>query len=251
MSYGIARNTLNRKIKNNPMASTWLDFWQKENEFDDSMSANYAYFLARVERLIALSPTKRVLDIGSGPGNLEDAWHDRVAEMHGLDISERYNAIARAKHAHHPTVHFHDLPATDYLNFSPVAGRQFDVIIVMSVVQYYRNVAEVEDLLAAIRRVAAPGAQALICDLIVEENVLKDVLSIMSRSLRQGQLLSMLKLLFRLRFSLYYTIRKSNGFLVVPESIWLAMCQRLGLNARFVPEPLTMQQERRNLLIQF
>lgn len=233
------------------MTATWLDFWQKENEFDDSMSANYAYFLARVEQFINLSKSRSVLDIGSGPGNLEDAWHDRVGEIHGLDISERYNAMGRAKHANHPNVHFHTLAADDYLNFSPVAGRQFDIIIVMSVVQYYRNAAEVEDLLAAIKRVAAPGAKALICDLIVEESVLKDIVSIMGRSLRQGQLLSMLKLLFRLRFSSYYNIRKQNGFLVIPESEWMAMCKRLNLNARFVAEPLTMQQERRNLLIQF
>jgi 2-polyprenyl-3-methyl-5-hydroxy-6-metoxy-1,4-benzoquinol methylase len=233
------------------MASTWLDFWQKENEFDDSMSTNYAYFLARVEQFISLSTTKRVLDIGSGPGNLEDAWHDRVAEIHGLDISERYNAIAQAKHTRHPNIHFHALSADDYLNFSPVAGKEFDVIIVMSVVQYYRNAAEVEDLLAAIKKVAAPGARALICDLIVEESVLKDIVSILGRSLRQGQLLTMLKLLFRLRFSSYYEIRKKNGFLVIPQSTWLAMCQRLNLNARFLSEPLTMQQERRNLLIQF
>ncbi len=233
------------------MTKTWLDFWQKENEFDDSMSANYAYFLARVEEFIPLSPTKTVLDIGSGPGNLEDAWHNRVAEIHGLDISERYNAMARARHASHPNVYFHALPATDYLNFSPVAGRQFDIIIVMSVVQYYRNAAEAAGLLKAIGQVAAPGAKALICDLIVEESVLKDILSILGRSLRQGQLLSMLKLLFRLRFSSYYGVRKTNGFLVIPEREWLAMCHRQHLNARFVLEPLTMQQERRNLLIQF
>ncbi len=121
----------------------------------------------------------------------------------------------------------------------------------MSVVQYYRDAAEVNDLLAAIKAVAAPGARALICDLIVEESVWKDVLSIMGRSLRQGQLPAMLKLLFRLRFSSYYEIRETNGFLIIPESAWLAMCRRLGLNARFVSEPLTMQQERRNLLIQF
>ncbi|MDB5241192.1 MAG: methyltransferase type 12 [Spirosoma sp.] len=233
------------------MTSTWLDFWQEKNEFDDSMSANYRYFLDRVEEFIPITSTKKVLDIGSGPGNLEDAWHDRVAEIHGLDISERYNAIARSKHAHHPNVFFHTLPADDYLNFGPVAGQQFDIIIVMSVVQYYRDAAEVEQLLAAIKQVAAPGARALICDLIVEESVLKDVVSILGRSLRQGQLLFMLKLLFRLRFSSYYNVRKNNGFLVVPESTWLTMCQRQGLNARFVSKPLTMQQERRNLLIQF
>jgi hypothetical protein len=64
-------------------------------------------------------------------------------------------------------------------------------------------------------------------------------------------LLSMLKLLLRLRFSSYYEVRKKNGFLVIPEAVWMGMCKRQGLNARFVSEPLTMQQDRRNLLIQF
>lgn len=231
--------------------STWLDFWQQKNEFDDSMTTNYAYFLDRVERYAPLSKTLRVLDIGSGPGNLEDAWHNRVGELVGLDISKRYNDITRAKHAGHPNVQIYDIPADDYLNFGVVAGRQFDLIIVMSVVQYYRNTAEVEQLLANIKAVAAPGAKALICDLIVEEGMMGDVLSILWRSLRQGELVSMLKLLFRLRFSDYYTVRQQNGFLIVPQREWLAICQRLGLNARFIDEPLTLQQERKNLLVQF
>lgn len=233
------------------MTSTWLDFWQQENEFDDSMTTNYAYFLGRVEKYISLSKDKKVLDIGSGPGNLEDAWYSRVGEIHGLDISKRYNEVGRAKHAQHPNVYFHDLAADDYLDFSPIAGQKFDIIIVMSVVQYYRNAEEVENLLANIKQVAAPGAKALICDLIVAEGVLKDVFSILGRSLRQGKLLTMLKLLFRLRFSSYYTIRKENGFLVIPKQDWVAMCQRLSLNAQFLSEPITLQQERQNLLIQF
>ncbi|RYF54266.1 MAG: methyltransferase domain-containing protein [Cytophagaceae bacterium] len=207
--------------------------------------------LDRVEQHIPLNKTLRVLDIGSGPANLEDAWYNRVGELHGLDISQRYNEIARAKHAAHPNVFFHDIPADDYLNFDVVAGKQFDVIIVMSVVQYYRNAAEVEKLLANIKALAAPGAKALICDLIVEEGVLGDMLSILGRSLRQGKLLSMLSLLFRLRFSAYYKIRQQNGFLVIPKSEWLAMCKRLNLNARFIDEPITMQQERQNLFLQF
>ena len=230
---------------------TWLDFWQKENEFDDSMSMNYAYFLARVEKYIPLSKTQKVLDIGSGPGNLEDAWFNRVAEIHGLDISTRYNEIARSKHAAHPGIHFHDLPADDYLNFSVVANQRFDVIIVMSVVQYYKSAADVETLLREIKQVAAPGAKALICDLMVGGSVISDILSIVGRSLRQGQLLSMLKLLVRLRFSPYYTVRKENGFLVLSRQEWLDIARRVGVTAHFVDEPLTLQQERMNLLIQF
>ncbi|SOD90773.1 class I SAM-dependent methyltransferase [Spirosoma fluviale] len=233
------------------MASTWLDFWQRENEFDESMSTNFNYFLERVETHIPLAKTNRVLDIGSGPGNLEDAWHDRVAEIHGLDISKRYNELARTRHVDSPNVFFHDLDPNDYLNFSPVANRQFDVIIVMSVVQYYRSIGEVEQLLQLIKRVAAPGARALVCDLMVGESFLSDVLGILKRSLLQGKLIATLKLLVRLRFSHYHTVRKENGFLVIPETEWLAMCERVGLKAQFINEPITLQQERRNLLITF
>lgn len=233
------------------MASTWLDFWQRENEFDDSMSTNFNYFLARVEKYIPLSKQHRVLDIGSGPGNLEDAWASRVAEIHGLDISQRYNEIARIRHADSPNVYFHQLSPDDYLNFSPVTNQLFDVIVVMSVVQYYRNLSEVEQLLRNIKAVAAPGACALVCDLMVGESFFNDVIGIVKQSLQQGQLLATMKLLFRLRFSSYYTVRKENGFLIIPEAEWLAMCRRLNLNAQFVNEPLTLQQERRNLLINF
>jgi 2-polyprenyl-3-methyl-5-hydroxy-6-metoxy-1,4-benzoquinol methylase len=233
------------------MASTWLDFWQAENEFDETMTANYAYFLKRIEQYVTLNKNQKVLDIGSGPGNLEDAWYNRVAEIHGLDVSKRYNEIARNNHAAHPTVFFHDLSPDDYLNFCAVANHRFDIIIVMSVLQYYRNIQEVEQLLLSIRKLAAPGAKALICDLIVGDTIINDILGIVGRSLRQGNLLFMLKLLFRLRFSNYHTVRKENGFLVIPESEWMAICQRLGLNAHFVEEPLTLQKKRRNLLIQF
>lgn len=233
------------------MADTWLDFWQQENEFDDSMMANYAYFLARAETYAPLTPATRVLDIGSGPGNLEDAWHNRVGEIHGLDISARYNAMARAKHAAHANVFIHDIAADDYLNFSPVAGRQFDLIVVMSVVQYYRSAEEVERLLANIKAVAAPGAKALLCDLIVADGVLGDMLSMLGRSVRQAKLFSMLRLMFRLRFSRYYAVRQQNGMLTVPEREWLVMCARQTINARFIDEPLTLQPERKNLLLQF
>ena len=98
---------------------------------------------------------------------------------------------------------------------------------------------------------AAPRAKAFICDLMVGGSALGDIFSVLKRSLSQGQLLATLKLLFRLRFSAYYNVRKANGFLVLSEREWLGICERLELKAEFIREPLTMQQERQNLFIQF
>ena len=232
-----------------PTNATWTDFWQQKNAFDQSMSMNYAYFLDRVEQHVTLTPQTTVLDVGSGPGHLADAWHHRVGTLVCLDISKRYNDLVRARHAAHPNVVVHDLPADNFLDFSVLQNQTFDLVVVMSVLQYYPNIEAVETLLLTLKRHAKPGATILLCDLIVGEGMLRDVVSVLGRSLRQGRLWHMLTLLFRLRFSAYYGIRQQNGFLIIPAQDWLALCQRLGLRAHFLPHPITMQQDRLTLRI--
>ena len=125
--------------------ATWLDYWQQENAFDETMSINYAYFLNRVEQHVTLTPQMAVLDIGSGPGHLADAWHNRVGRLVCLDVSERYNDQVRSRHAHHANVVVYDLPADDFLNFEMLGTQTFDLVIMMSVLQYYPNIAAVEN----------------------------------------------------------------------------------------------------------
>ena len=231
--------------------NTWLDFWQEKNAFDQTMSINYAYFLDRVEQHVTLTKQTSVLDIGSGPGHLVDAWHDRVGQLVCLDVSKRYNDQVRCRYAHCPNVVVHDLPADDYLNFDMLQGQTFDLVIVMSVLQYYPDIAAVERLLNNLKQLAKPGTKILLCDLIVSRGVVNDVLSVLKRSWQEGRLLSMLSLLFQLRFSVYYATQKQNGFLVIPQREWLDLCKRLAINGRFLPEPITLQHDRLNLLIEF
>ncbi len=233
------------------MPSNWLDFWQQKNEFDKSMSMNYDFFLKNVEQYVSLTSQTRVLDIGSGPGHLADAWYHRVGKLVCLDVSKRYNELVRTRYADQPKVEVHDLCVDNYLDFSAIAGQKFDLVVVMSVVQYYRDAAEVEQLLTNIRNVATPGATALLCDLIVKPGMTSDLFSAIWRSFLQGQLLSMLSLMARLRLSSYYRTRQENGLLTISEADWLTICQRLGLNAQFLPDPLTLQHDRQNLCIRF
>ena len=231
--------------------ATWLDYWQQKNAFDETMSINYAYFLDRVEQHVTLTPQTTVLDIGSGPGHLADAWHNRVGRLVCLDVSERYNNQVRNRHANHANRVVYDLPADDFLNFDRLAGQTFDLVIMMSVLQYYPNIAAVERLLDNLKKLAKPGTKILLCDLIVSQGMLKDVVSVLERSWQEGRLLHMLSLLFRLRFSDYYPIQQQNGFLIIPQREWLELCKRLTINGRFLPEPITLQHDRQNLLIEF
>jgi 2-polyprenyl-3-methyl-5-hydroxy-6-metoxy-1,4-benzoquinol methylase len=132
-----------------------------------------------------------------------------------------------------------------------LGNQQFDVLIVMSVLQYYPNIAAVETLLNKLKQLAKPGATLLLCDLIVTTGMLKDIISALKKAWKRGQLFSMLSLMTRLRFSEYYDVQQKNGFLVIPQAEWLALCKRIGLRARFLDESLTLQQDRQNLLIEF
>ena len=233
------------------MSNKWLEFWKEKNAFDESMTINYSYFLNKVEKYVQPSANSMVLDIGSGPANLENAWHHRVKEIHGVDISKRYNSIAREKHKAHPNVYFHDLPENDYTNLSVVDGKKFNIIVVMSVLQYYSNKQEVINLLENIRQHAAPGAVLLLCDLMVESSFSKEVMQVLGDALRERKFLSVLNLFFNLRFSNYYKARKETGFLILKEAEWTEILHQLHLTGKFTEERLTLQKNRKTIIVQF
>ncbi len=233
------------------MADNWIEFWKEKNAFDESMGVNYSVFLEKVERYIQPSPKDVVLDIGSGPGNLEDAWHHRVKEIHAVDVSTRYNDMVREKHKDHPNVFVYDLPGDDYLNFSMLGDKKFDIIIVMSVLQYYKNKDEVKQLIKAARNLAAPGGRLLIADIMAPTPFVKEVVQVLGDALKKGKFFSVLSLFVRLRFSKYYKVSREAGFLVLTSEDWKQIIGELGIDARFTEEPLTLQKNRKNLLVKF
>lgn len=231
------------------MGYNWTEYWRRKNEFDTSMDVNFKYFLHRLPRHVKLDKTSRVLDIGSGPGHLEDAIHSVVKEIHGVDISERYNADAREKHKEHQNVFFHDLSPVNYLNFPMFDGKKFDVIIVMSVLQYYSNKEEVIHLLKNLVTLSALNAKILLCDLIVQPSAFKEIVEILIEYFKAGKILYALSLFARLRFSKYYQVRKTNGLLVLSEQEWKEIFVQLNLKAEFLKENLTLHSRRKNVLI--
>jgi 2-polyprenyl-3-methyl-5-hydroxy-6-metoxy-1,4-benzoquinol methylase len=153
------------------MLQNWLEFWQSKNSFDEKMQDNFSCFLSKIGKYITLSKELTVLDWGSGPGYIADAWHNKVKEIHGADVSERYNAIASAKHSKHHNVFFHHIDPDDYLNVKMLPVVKFDLVVVMSVLQYYRNKEEVKQLLKNLLLHTAPNGTILLVDFIVQNGL--------------------------------------------------------------------------------
>lgn len=232
------------------MPQNWLEFWQKKNNFDEKMHDNYNFFLSKVEDYITLSKDLTVLDWGSGPGHLADAWHNKVQAIHGADVSERYNAIASAKHSNHKNIFFHNIHPNDYLNLHILPPIKFNLVIVMSVLQYYRNKEEVKQLLKNLLAFTAPDATILLADLIVHNGLWRDLLGLLKQSIKKGTFFSVLFFIIQLRFSRYYYVKKKQGLLVISETEWKEMLDDLQLNYTIIPEPITLQKDRKSILIQ-
>lgn len=232
------------------MPQNWLEFWQKKNNFDEKMHDNYNFFLSKVEDYITLSKDLTVLDWGSGPGHLADAWHNKVKAIHGADVSERYNAIASAKHSNHSNIFFHHINPTDYLNLNILPDIKFNLVIVMSVLQYYRNKEEVKQLLKNLLTVTTSGATIVLADLIIHSGLWRDLLGLLKQSIKKGTFFSVLFFILQLRFSRYYYVKKKQGLLVISETEWKAMLDELQLDYTIITEPITLQKDRKSILIQ-
>ena len=231
------------------MPKNWIEFWQKENQFDDLMISNHSVFLSKIEKFIQLSPNHRVLDIGSGPGYLSDAWHNRVASIDGLDISKRYNELARNKHIGKPHIQFHDLDGSDFLNFDQLRNRQFDLVVIMSVLQYYNSFEDVKTLFTRLKNNLAPGANILVCDLITRPTGFRESISVLVSALKSGKIWGTVKLFTGLLFSDYYQVRKKTGLLVIDEKSLIDYCAEIGWQIESINEPVTLQKERKSFLI--
>lgn len=128
-------------------------------------------------------------------------------------------------------------------------GKKFDIIIVMSVLQYYKNKEEVVKLLINILSLSVPGSKVLLCDLIVQQSKFKEIIEIMIEYFKAGKIRVALSLFFRLRFSKYYEVKKNNGFLILSEQDWKEILSQLNLKGHFIKEKLTLHKRRKNILI--
>nr|WP_239028155.1 methyltransferase domain-containing protein [Pseudonocardia acidicola] len=108
-----------------------------------------------------LAPGERVLDVGTGPGQLLAAIADRVGPdglAHGVDPSPAMAAMARQRCADRPGVTVTDggVDGPGSLPDGP-----FDVVVSTQVLEY---VADIPAALAEIHRVLRPGGRVLLLD---------------------------------------------------------------------------------------
>ncbi len=111
-------------------------------------------------KFVRLSPGKRILDVGSGPGFMTSRLADRVGPsgwVCGVDISDPMLELAREHCAKQPWVEFRRADAVSL----PFPEAQFDIVVSMQVLEY---VTDIRTSLSEIMRVLKPGGQVILMD---------------------------------------------------------------------------------------
>jgi ubiquinone/menaquinone biosynthesis C-methylase UbiE len=184
--------------------------------------------LARLVELLPLGPRSRVLDVGPGDGTLFRLIAGRVAACRGVDPSP--NAVEKLHRM------FRDVPNVEFaLGTSeqiPFPDGSFDVVVVNSVLHALSSIREVEQSLAELVRVCAPGGVVFVGEFPFRSELERGILVHLLRKLRESGFRNYLRLLVTIYLR---PILRGEPVLLYPtrnlhisEEDFRSTCQQLG-----------------------
>jgi len=218
----------------------WQNFWSNNPPlFGVVMQKNSVYFADKLLKAKTILPENSILDFGCGPGYLADLLKNKVASYYGVDISADCVENSKQQFAGYENMQFSKVISTETttgLEEVVKKGLHFDVIIVLSVVQYFSGLPKVETLLSDCKSMLSVGGKIILADVIPsQKGLLKDIYSGFADSIQKGYFLSFLRFLFQARFSNYHQLRLDNELLCITETDIAAICQKLQLQYAIMP----------------
>ncbi len=229
----------------------WFDFWNTDETFSFIMKKNMEFFLKNSSNIFSFREDDIVLDIGCGEGPLAEHLDIKVKEYYGVDTSLNYISSCRQKFEIQKNMHFKILDKKNYTDLSFLKTNPFTKILCMSVVQYYHDIIDIEDLILQVKKISKKGAVFLIADIPITKNTAADTFTMLRVALRNGYFLKAIQFLFKLKFSTYPNVRTMNKVLCISVEELRSLIKRLDLNASIIDQNLTLSCSRKHLLIKF
>jgi SAM-dependent methyltransferase len=226
----------------------WIEYWDTDRIFNSVMRRMTGHFFETSRSLLDYGDSDVILDFGCGPGFLVERLQGLVKQVHGVDTSRRMIEECREKFRERPDMDFHLLPRERYTDLS-FLGNGVTKTVVLSVVQYFRSVEDVGELIRSVASVSAPGAILLIADIPTDSAPLRDTAELLKAGLREGFLIEALRFLAQTRFSRYAGTRSEQGLLCLPLPALQRLIGELKLKAEILTDPLTYNHRRVHLLV--
>lgn len=228
--------------------SDWLSFWSKNPKlFGIVMQKNAVYFADKLLKRKVIQSTDRILDIGCGPGFLAEQLQDKVKGYVGVDISENCIQTCKEKFAGKTNLQFMQIGSADNaksLLYFENNAIQFDVIVILSVVQYFSDLQKVEILLSNCKKIMSPNGKIILSDVIQsDKGLLKDAFSVLIDSIRKKYFFSFLRFMYEARFSRYNELRMKHSLLNISHEQINSICSNINLYPELMPT-CTLQHSR-------
>lgn len=234
----------------------WRDYWSRETLWRESAlgKINADILLRRVGEILPFDRTDSVLEIGCGPGHLAALLAPRVGSVHAVDIAPPSVESCRMRCRGLNNVTVGPL-GSDYTDLA-MCGGPFTRFLCVSVVQYYRDVAEVESMIRSARAIAAPGAAMLIADLPLKRTSAGfawDAFGTLAGALCGGYLGPLFRAA-RGRWgagSAYRACQNQAGSLLFTRTVLDELAHKTGLRATVLRGSLSIYANRPSLLLGF
>lgn len=224
----------------------WANLWQQPNGFDNIMYDIMPYFVEQLELKTNLNPNDRILDIGCGPGYLEQFLQNKVKAMHGVDISDKYINHCESKFNNNCT--FTSLNPDNYLDFQSIKQHKYTKVIILSVIQYYKSIDEVKTLIFNLIPLVEKGGEIIIADIVVKTGKFRDTWDLFKYVLKKGHMIHFIQFALYALFSDYGKLRKTLHLLIINQEMLADMASKLKLNYEFI-DNLTIHSARKNMVI--
>ena len=231
----------------------WLSYWNEKNIWLESelLKKNAEIFYQKTSDIFNYNKKHVVLDIGCGAGDLANKISSKVSEIYCLDTSQESINICKNKISKRENVKILKLN-NNYTNLSFLENTKFSIIIANSIVEYYRSQVEIIDLVKSVKKIAMKDARFLISDIVVTSDKIKKYPKLIYNSISNGYFVSLMKMGLKLIVDEKYSnIQKNQPILIVNIDKLIEDLSFFVKNITIVNEILTVNPDRKHLLVQF
>lgn len=223
--------------------SSWSSFWKKPNDaFNRVMKVATDFFYNELTRRYPLTAGDTVLDYGCGPGFLVANFVRTGVGVTGADINEHFLQQNRVTF---PTVDFIQLSEKPAVTFK----RQFDQVILLSIVQYFSSLDDIEYAVRYLKSYLKPGGKLIIADVMDEQtSSASDALGIFIQCVRQGRVFAFARFILYLMLSDYRQTSKNSQLLLVSSHFVKQMADRCSMNVEMAKD-MTPHPTRKNYIL--
>jgi SAM-dependent methyltransferase len=209
------------------MENYWINFWNRTDITEWQKDLDYC--LHNIFKEFSFEVSDSVMDLGCGNGYFASKIAPYVNHITGLDTSETTINYAREQYQNR-NMSFLTIPADKYTEIDKLTiGTEgflgMDYIFAVSVLQYYKSIDEIRELIKNLKKIANKNCKLIFIDLLVDYNFIVDCFGAFFGAFKNGTLFNTVKVFGRFFKNSYGKTRKEHKLLTFNRNELEQVCK--------------------------